>query len=283
MEKLTLSASKINLYKDCPGKYRYRYVDKVDIKQVVWPGTGLGHSAHSVIEWSIEQLKKDLPEKQIINEVKQGLFKTFYDEWLKTYKKEFKKSRGYDYDKFIVKGTKHSLTLVKFILGFYKDYHDIIPEFPLQVDYEFVKDVQLNGIIDLIYFEDKTTYQIVDFKTTKINDKFYYMDWTSDTQSLIYTYYGLINWELVPTNFSYLILNHELNFLFFKEINLKKDLYNKKEEYFKTLTKDIEDVKEFYYNPTEDAYTPSQETCRWCDYKKICSKKYQTKLKNIKR
>ena len=280
MENLQLSASKINLYKLCPGQYKYRYIDKVKIPRVVWPGTGYGDVIHLILEWSINALTIGVNKKDIIQVLKDGLFQDLYDAWLKENKEVFRQSRAYTYKSFIKKGIKQSIMMVKFLFSFYDEYYKLLPEFAFDFEYEFVKGITFKGIIDFLYFKSEGEYKIIDFKTTKHNEKFYFVDWDNDIQSLIYIYFCYTFFNLLPEDFNYLILNHELNFLFFKEKRIK-NLYNNKEKYFIELTNIIKDIKKFYKKQDTKLYKPTQEKCRWCDYKELCPKKYKTNLKSI--
>jgi ATP-dependent helicase/DNAse subunit B len=54
---LTLSASRVNTYQQCPRKYYYSYVEKLPGKE--WAHFDLGTLAHGVLEYFHETFKKD--------------------------------------------------------------------------------------------------------------------------------------------------------------------------------------------------------------------------------
>jgi hypothetical protein len=126
----------------------------------------------------------------------------------------------------------------------------------------------------MYFFED--TYKIIDFKTTKDSNKFYFVDWIVDTQSLMYIYYALQLYEKLPESFSYMVFNHEQKTLFFKETFLEK-----KKNMFKGLTYQLEDVRDYTLNPNLSLANPAQQKCYWCEYKEECDKKYKTSLKSM--
>jgi CRISPR/Cas system-associated exonuclease Cas4 (RecB family) len=280
-EQLTVSASKINLFYECPRKYFYRYLyiwEEDKIKQVSWPGSGFGEAIHKVLEWTAFRLLEGIEKKQIFK-LLDGKFKEFYDEWLKNNEKTFQASKGYNYKKFISKGEKYAVLITRFFISYFDDFKDILPEKKFEKKYKLSKyDVNINGIIDLVYFFDKG-FKIIDFKTTKESNKFYFIDWSIDTQSLMYLYYSLQEYKSTPSSFSYLILNHEDNTLFFKEQAIKA-IENEK-TFFKGLTSQINTICEYTLKPDMELSNSSQRTCMWCEFKEVCDLKHKVNLKNL--
>lgn len=278
-KKLTLSASKINLFYECPRKYFYRYLyiwEDEKLQSTSWPGSGFGDAIHKILEFTTYNLKEG--EKDLIRKA-EGKFKEYFDKWLMDNEKTFKKSKDYTYKSFIEKGEKYAKLIVKFYISYFNDFIDILPEKKFEVPYEYSKyDVSLNGIIDLVYFFEEG-FSIIDFKTTKESSKFYFVDWVIDTQSLIYLYYSLKEYKQIPTSFSYLILNHIDRTLFFKD-QMVNEIDNEK-KFFKGLTSQINDVCKYTLKPDFDLHNSSQKTCFWCEYESICELRYKSKITNL--
>lgn len=278
IEEVTLSASKINLFYECPRKYLFRYLYQLDkpILSTSWPASGLGDSTHKIIEWANKSLKEGEDQKVIFNNTAIK-FQEFYDSWLTKNKKSFKKSKDYNYEKFVKNGQKYSNLVVKFLFNYFDTHTDVLPEHEFEMEYEFVPGVKLKGIIDIIYFfEDK--YKIIDFKTTKESEKFYFIDWMLDTQSLIYLYYCLKKYSNLPESFSYLVLNHELKTLFFKETY---DFEEKEKKLFRGLTMQVNEVAEYTKCPDLSLANPVATKCRWCEFAEMCDKKYKVNIKSL--
>lgn len=280
IEQLTISASKINLFYDCPRKYFYRYLyiwEEDKIKQVSWPGSGFGEAIHKVLEWTAYELLNKESAKNIFKKLN-GKFKEYYDLWLENNEDTFRASKGYSYKKFIDKGEKYALLITKFFISYFDNFIDILPEKKFEIKYKLSKyDVNINGIIDLVYFFDNG-FKIIDFKTTKESNKFYFINWKIDTQSLMYLYYCLQEYKSLPSSFSYLILNHEDRTLFFKEQLIEKQPEKK---FFKGLTSQINEVCKYTLKPDLELSNSSQKTCMWCEFKEICDLKYKVNLKNL--
>jgi len=279
---ITLSASKINLFFECPRKYFFRYLliwdkEKYNIQPASWPGSGFGEAIHAVLEFiSINILVKE--PKIILQEI-DGKFKEYYDRWLNNNRETFRENRGYSYKKFIEKGEKYALMFSKFFIAYFNDFKDLKPEHEFKIKYDYSKyDITLNGIVDLIYFFENG-YKIIDFKTTKESNKFYFTDWVVDTQSLIYFYYCLKTFKSFPSSFSYLVLNHEDKTLFFKEQYIDK--VKKQEKFFQGLTYQVDEVYEFTKEPDLKLCNSSQKQCLWCEYKEVCELKYKVNLSKM--
>ncbi len=277
------SASKINSYYVCPRQFFFRemYLWEKKPIQNVWPATGLGESVHKVLELSSQSLKNKINEEEVIDN-SGVIFKTHYDEWLIKNKQLFKKSRGYEYDGFIKDGKKYSKLLSSFLVDFSSGFFDLNPEFKFEIEYQYVKDIIFHGVIDLIYWINKDKYRIIDFKTTKDSDKFYFIDWITDTQSLMYIYYCINNYKIIPDFFSYLVFNHNNHTLFFKEYKVG-NIENEK-KFFSGLTYQINDIKEFMHNPDMRCANPEPTKCYWCEFNNWCEHKYESDLKkNLKK
>jgi ATP-dependent helicase/DNAse subunit B len=281
---LYLSASKINKFYNCPLQFFFQYLfiwEEVEKpEQTKWPGTGFGEAVHKVLE--IISYKFLEGEKDLIEQAG-DIFKETYDRWLETNKDTFKKSKGYNYKKFIKKGMDYSKLMSKFLISFYGDnIKDLSPEEEFTIKVDEVKGVLLKGFIDLIYLLNNDEYNIIDFKTTKDSNKFYFIDWEIDTQSLVYLYYCYKEYGKFPETFRYLILNHEEKTLFFKEFDIENI-----DNIFDGLIEQIKEIKKYVKKPNLKLANPEKTKCFWCEFNEYCPKRYTAKigklLKELKR
>lgn len=287
-EIIEVSASRINLYYTCPRQFLFRYIynwpEGEEPRQIQWPGTGYGQAIHDVLEWVAIQLNEKKDPKEIIK-ASGAKFKEAYDKWLLKENHNFRKSRTYDYISFIAKGEKQAQMLTRFLYSYFVDMNDLTdsvlhPEHEFIIDYKLVKNVRIKGIIDLKFDLDyiHNRYKLLDFKTTKESEKFYFVDWVIDTQSLSYLYYCLETYGVLPESFSYLVLNHEQCMLFFKETILPNDNKINKKKFFRGLTAQIEEVSAFMRKPNICMANPQKTRCYFCEYNEYCQYKYISNL-----
>lgn len=284
-EPVNISPSKLNLFLKCPLQYYFRYLYNWKKKpiQTNWPGSGFGDATHKTLEWSLNELKNGKPTTQINRElVMLKVWTMFYDKWLKEKKEDgsLKISKNYNYEKFTSKGEKYCKYMIQLMFKECKNFKILKTEEKFSSDFKFLKRVEINGIIDLaLFFTDK--YKLFDFKTTKEGEKFFFVDWERDIQSLIYQYYYYILLEEMPHSFCYLVLDHEKKVIFSKEIYLSK--IKKTKKHFKYLIDSLKFIRDFSLNPDLSMANPSENNCRWCDYKFWCDSEYMTHAQKIVR
>lgn len=262
------SASRLKLIDDCFGKYYYRYVQKVEIPQIIWPGTIRGTILHKLLEESVNLKIKGESNEAILSWVK-GRFKLYFDELKEdTTKGKFKASRNYKYDLFVEQGEKAAVNFVRFVINFFHKDAVFYPELELESKYDFVPDVNLKGVLDLP-FQINDILRITDFKTTKESNKWYFVLFREDIQKLCYFFLALKKFGKLPVGFDYLIYNIEEKNIFFNSITYVEPIEDI-QTFFKPLTERIKLVKYLHDNPNIKYYNPSKEGCKWCEYKDIC-------------
>lgn len=266
-EKIRFSASKMGLLlNDCFGKYYYKYVLKLPVGEVIWPGTVLGLLNHKFLEIAIKLRKKKWDNKQILELFRGKFEKIFYKIILreKNRNRIFRQSRDYSFDQRRYLRNKEKLTLkfVSFVLKYFSDFDNVECEKKITIKYE--EGIELTGFIDLILFYGDR-YIIVDFKTTKDSNNFYFVNWEKDLQSLIYVYLNAETRKLMPDSCNYLVFNHEEKAIFIKTYLI--------EDYdFSHLHGAIAKSCKLHENGTNKSFNPSKDRCKWCDYGRWCIK-----------
>jgi hypothetical protein len=261
------SASRLKLIDDCFGKYVYRYVQKIDVPQIVWPGTIRGTILHQILEESVKQKLEGVPDKAILEGVHGKFEKYFEIEKADKSRGVFTPDRNYRRDEFIHKGEKAAETFARFVINYFKDAANAFPELDLAFEYEFEKDTLLTGIIDLPIMTFANRLRIIDFKTTKESNKWYFVLFKEDLQSLVYFYLGWKHFKQFSEGFDYLIYNIEEKNIFFKSITFLEEPEDK-QKFFQPLTRRIKLVKKLHDNPDTKYYHPSAERCKWCEFRK---------------
>lgn len=275
-EPIKFSKSRFDVQKKCLGIYNYRYIEKVDVPLVIYPATVIGEVIHYYLElffanvteenykWLKERIYKPaLTYKVFLKKTGMRNFVEEFQEYLQTIKKdktkEFRVSRGWKQEDFEKSADSWMWEILKFILKIF-EYKTFISEMEFSCNY---KNVQVNGIIDLVIEDEKNIY-VIDFKTTKDSSTYYFVDWETDPQSLTY-YYAL--WKEKKKKITY--------FAYFCFNMLEKTILVNRIEYKKDYIKNFETIMEkFLYNHNisgdKKHWSPSKENCKWCDFKNKC-------------
>lgn len=149
-EKLTLSYSSFDTYKNCPLKYKI--VDEFEFKTSSNEKVDLGSLAHRTLDTINKKLKKDddISEEEV-KEISRKIFVSKYD---------------------IIENTEDFEEFYEVILDYLDEFLDndlivIDSEVPFSVEYE---DFILKGAVDLIY-KDGDNIKIVDYKNTEFKQR----------------------------------------------------------------------------------------------------------------
>lgn len=271
-EIISISASKIKLaFEDCYGKYHYKYVLKKEVSEVVWPGTTLGEIIHKFIENSINAINNNIN----INDFKKTImFENIFEEYLTNYKKNkklFKWSKDTSKKEFLIKGQKYSELFVKFIYGFIESEKEegveFLPEHKIEL---FENNIKVSGIIDL-FIKKPDINKVIDFKTTKDWNKWFYVDWFNDIQSLMYLKLIFSKWELFVSSYDYLILDHTKKTIFFKNYEYTQEDVKEKIELINRVINKL--VSMHKQEPDKKYFQPEKTKCFFCDFKDFCKLK----------
>jgi len=245
------SHSRIETFKQCPLKFKYRYLDKI-IPEVETIESFLGSRVHEALEWLYKQVKMEkLPDLKELLDI-------FKKNWEKNFNVNIKFIKEFEDKDYFNTGTK-------FLTNYYERYkpfkeNTIATEKQIFINLDKYEKYQMQGFIDrLVYDETKKTYEIHDYKTSgylKTNDEL-----EEDKQLALYS---LAIREMYQDADKICLIWHFL--AFDKEFCLEVDekiLKKVKEETLNTIKK-IENTDKF------DA--KASKLCDWCEYKPICPK-----------
>lgn len=250
--KLSFSYSKMTLYKECPQKYKFRYILKIPEKPKYY--FAFGTALHKVMEYLYSSLKPPFPPLETVL----AFFKTdwessTYEE--KGYPSKLKEQEGY-------------LEGVKIIEAYYKKHlkdelSPLATEFRTTVDMDGLSVI---GIVDRIDYLGEGKVSIVDYKTgKKINRE--------PDQLMMYQKLMKGNKELeniVKTRYPQADGIEVANMLFYHLPSLDSQTFEPASE---------EEIKEFWsrvlavaadIKAGNFAPDPGETKCRFCDYKDMC-------------
>jgi len=252
------SHSKLNIFEQCPQKFKFRYIDKIKpgIEKTI--ESHLGHAVHSTLEW-------------IYNTVKEGIKIPNLDEIINYYAVKWQDEFS---DEIII--IKKELTAKDYFnkgIQFIKDYYlenypfkDGTIECEKEICIELIdnnsenenKKYKIKGFIDrLVYNLDTGEYEIHDYKTSNKLPTQEEVD--KDRQLALYSIaIKEIHGKDKEVKLVWHYLAHKM-----KVVSKRTDeqLENLKKETLE-LIKKIEITKDF---PTKKS-----ALCHWCEYKNIC-------------
>jgi len=152
------SHSRIETFKQCPLKFKYRYLDKI-IPEVETIESFLGSRVHEALEWLYKQVKMEkLPDLKELLDI-------FKKNWEKNFNVNIKFIKEFEDKDYFNTGTK-------FLTNYYERYkpfkeNTIATEKQIFINLDKDEKYQMQGFIDrLVYDETKKTYEIHDYKTS---------------------------------------------------------------------------------------------------------------------
>ena len=246
---LTLSASKLSTYENCPKQYMYSYIYKIPTKSKFY--FDFGTSIHSALEFSTKEENKKIWEKED-SEIFTIISKNLFDNWksssydTKKLEDEYKKKAIESIKNFIVVQKKMFLEKEKKIVELEK-------KFELQFD-----DDKITGFIDRIDFnKSNNSYEIIDYKTSKKAKS--ENEVKKDLQLYIYAYAIKKLYKNYPKKMKlwFLCDNNKIREAVFDEKILENNISKIRE-----ISKKIKD-KNFEAKPMN-------WKCNLCDFKNIC-------------
>ncbi|MBI4051928.1 MAG: PD-(D/E)XK nuclease family protein [Elusimicrobia bacterium] len=232
-----LSHSSISLYRECPQKYKFKYIDKLPEKPKHF--FSFGHSVHTALEFFYGVPALPAPS---------------LEEVLGHYKKNWE-SKGY-------KDTKAEAEYFeegqRILTSFYqKHIGDFKP--PLFAEYGFtfeVDGVPVTGKVDRIDKLENNKIAIVDYKTGKAFD----LSRVKEDSQL--TMYQMACEELLGLKVDSLTFYHLPSLTALTVIpHSQGQITNLR----KTIVQVSESIQEKSFDPK-----PEERKCSWCDYKPLC-------------
>lgn len=249
---IDFSYSRYSLYSECPQKYKFRYVDKLPEKPK--PYFAFGSAIHNALEFLFDIKTPHFPPlEQVLERFEKEWFKTEY------FEKGYPSFEGEKQD--YVKG-------MGILKGFYEKHKDdgIVP---LAVEFKtkFVIDgLNFTSIVDRIDYLGDGKLSVMDYKTgetiVKSPDQLHIyqkiLESVPDLAALVFektSYIGDCKVEKLGF--------YQLNSLKFNafETGTKEEI----DALWAKVLKTADNVKAQNFEPT-----PSEKTCRWCDFKNLC-------------
>ncbi len=263
----SISASKINLIKDCLGKFHFKYIQKINQKEITFTATIIGLTIHQLMEDCVAMIRKRIKLSKI-NEFIELNFESKYKSIIElelSKNRVLYKKKGFKEPEAIKSGIKWTKEFIVFLNSYLLKYSK---EFYTEKKFEFEhKGFLINGFIDFLSINSKDEFHVLDFKTTSDLKKWYFVDFSSDVQSLFYSFAILKEFNQVMKKFSYLILSKDDRIIF---VNSERENRDKKEieEAFDKIILLIQRAKE---NSSDTKfYNPHETKCGFCSYSNIC-------------
>lgn len=235
----TLSHSSINLYRTCPQKWKFRYIDK--IPEAPRSYFSFGKSVHTGLEFLFERSKTAVPTLD-------DVLAHFKQNWIRDGYETVPQERWYYQEgERILKGfyAKHSSEFEKVF----------------QVELKFTIDIDgvpVLGFIDRIDLTPNGGVSIVDYKTGKAFDK------ARVRQDPQLTLYQMAVQETLGKKVESLTLYH-LNSLTPLTVTPHSEIMET--NYRATVVETAKGISEGKF----DAKPDTKGHCQWCDYAQICS------------
>lgn len=252
MANLSFSYSKMSTYKECPQKYKFRYILKIPEKPKYY--FAFGTALHKVMEFMYANLKPPFPPLE-------ETLKFFRTDWQKTSFAD----KGYASAQKELEGYAEG---VKIIEAYYKKHEKDIFN-PLSTEFRTTQEVDglsIISIVDRIDYLGEGKVSILDYKTGKTVKR--EPDQLLMYQKLMSQSPQLLN--LVRTKDPKIEKVDVANLLFYYLPKLDEQIYTPapKEEidiFWQGVLKVADNIKAEKFSAT-----PSELACKFCDYKDLC-------------
>ena len=249
--KFYFSFSKFSLYRECPLKYKFRYIDQVPEKPK--PYLIFGRVIHEILAHFFSRVPPPPLEE---------LIQIFREKWEATSIEE----KGYakpEYDKIdFNKG-------IRIINNFYQKHKDN-NTLPLKNEYQTFVDldnITANIIADRIDYLGDGKIIIVDYKTgsdkARSSDQLYFYQKICEMDKKLIDLINSKYRENIRKVEVYSMKYYYVETL--KEQNFTRANDNEIENFWKEVLLTVEKINSGSFDPT-----PNEKTCGWCDYKNLC-------------
>lgn len=245
---VTVSHSKLSTFEQCPQKYKFGYIDKIDtgIKSIE---AFMGDMVHR----ALEKLYKDLKFEKLNTE--QDLVDFYHEEWEKHWEDSILVvKKQYTKDNYKDKGER-------MIRDYYKKYHPFNQETTIGLEtqwyYDLNEEHKIHVRIDRLAMPEEGVYEIHDYKTNSSLKTQEELD--KDRQLAVYSM-GVK--KQFPDAKKVILVWHFLDFN--KEMRSTRTT-QELEELRKEVISLIGEIEK------TDEYPPRQSPlCDYCEFKQIC-------------
>lgn len=252
MANLSFSYSKMGTYKECPQKYKFRYILKIPEKPKYY--FAFGTALHQVMEFMYAGLKPPFPPLE-------ETLRFFRLEWQKTSFAD----KGYASAQKELEGYEEGVRIIE---AYYKKHEKDIFN-PLSTEFKTTQDIDglsVISIVDRIDYLGQGKVSILDYKTGKTVKR--EPDQLLMYQKLMGQSPQLLN--LVRTKEPKIEKVDVANLLFYYLPKLEEQNYTpapKEEidEFWQGVLKVADNIKKEKFMAT-----PSELACKFCDYKNMC-------------
>lgn len=258
------SFSQTNLFEQCPRKYQYKYIDKIEKEFETSPDLILGQSVHGALEFLYNQVNIfKVPNENAIL----WKFKFLWDEEfekLKNQSKEIKIKWDQTLEDYLRRWNEY-------IKNYYKKFYPFegvkIVSTEDNMVFSLDDNKKFRGIIDRLDRQGEDTFVINDYKTNKnlpTQDKEHYFEqlslyaiWISQKYA---KYYKMIKARLFYLHFDMI-----------DEWEVTQEIMDKVKIKYIWIIDQIEN-KKFAYNMWDRKSFECKENwlCRYCEYMSIC-------------
>ncbi|MBR2865018.1 MAG: PD-(D/E)XK nuclease family protein [Elusimicrobiaceae bacterium] len=251
-KKLSFSYSKMGMYKECPQKYKFRYIHMLPEQPKYY--FAFGSALHEVMEYVYNPQNAAFPTmEQALAFFKKHWDSTSFDQ--KGYATMKKEMLGYEEGCRIIRAYygKHGSSLVH----------------PLSVEMKSTLDMDglsLISILDRIDYLGEGRVKILDYKTGKTiqrePDQLMMYQKVAESSPAVLNLVQALDPSVTQIKVEQMCFYHlpslqELSF----ERSSDKEMY----EFWQRVLGVADDIRAGKFEPT-----PSESKCRWCDYRNIC-------------
>jgi putative RecB family exonuclease len=242
------SYSKLSTFEQCPLKFKFRYIEKLepDIKQTI--EGFLGNKVHEALEWIYNNLNKEIKLDDLI--------RVYIESWNKDYSSEIKiVNQEFDAEYYFNKG-------IQFLINYFiknSPFLDntIATEKKILINLDSEGEYRLQGYIDrLVHDREKNIFEIHDYKTGSAKNQ---EELDKDRQLAIYC-----------IGIKQLFENVGDIKLVWHFLDINKEMYSRRtdeeleklsEELISLINK-IRSTRDFLPNPSC--------LCKWCEFRSYC-------------
>lgn len=252
VKNLSFSYSKLGMYKECPQKYKFRYVHMLPEKPKYY--FAFGSALHSVMEYIYDVKNLTFPTlEQALDFFTKDWKSTSYEK--KGYASLEKEQAGYEEGRRIIEA--------------YYQKHQATFAHPLSVEMKSTLDtdgLNLISILDRIDYLGDGKVMILDYKTGKTveraPDQLYMYQKVAEMSPVIKSLVQQTDPSVKEIKVEKLCFYHlpTLKEMYFERADDKQIL-----EFWQGVLAVADDIRAGKFSPT-----PGENQCRWCDYRNIC-------------